>query len=73
MGGNCVLVKGFEKGYYLEFIVIEVFDVNCCVNQEEIFGLVVIFMFFEIEEEVLDYVNGVKYGFFVIFWISDFN
>ncbi len=72
-GGNRVSVKGFEKGYYLEPTVIEVFDANCRVNQEEIFGPVVTLMPFETEEEVLDYANGVKYGLSATLWTSDLN
>src|SRR5690606_40184447 len=37
-GGKRVTVKNFENGYYLEPTVIEVFDDQCRVNQEEIFG-----------------------------------
>ncbi|MBW2936615.1 aldehyde dehydrogenase [Aureisphaera sp. CAU 1614] len=72
-GGNRVSVKGFEKGYYLEPTVIEVFDANCRVNQEEIFGPVVTVMPFETEEEVLDYANGVKYGLSATLWTSNLD
>src|SRR5690554_4694823 len=61
-GGNRVSVKNFENGYYLEPTVIEVFDNQCRVNQEEIFGPVVTIMPFETEEEVLAMANSVKYG-----------
>lgn len=72
-GGNRVSVEGYEKGYYLEPTVIEVFDANCRVNQEEIFGPVVTLMPFETEEKVLDYANGVKYGLSATLWTSDLN
>ena len=72
-GGNRVSVKGFEKGYYLEPTVIEVFDANCRVNQEEIFGPVVTVMPFETEEEGLDYANGVKYGLSATLWTSNLD
>jgi len=72
-GGNRVSVKGFEKGYYLEPTVIEVFDANCRVNQEEIFGPVVTVMPFETEEEVLSYANGVKYGLSATLWTSNLD
>ena len=72
-GGNRVTVKGFENGYYLEPTVIEVFDNQCRVNQEEIFGPVVTIMPFETEEEALHMANSVKYGLSSTLWTSDLN
>lgn len=72
-GGNRVNVKDFENGYYLEPTVIEVFDNNCRVNQEEIFGPVVTIMPFDTEEEVLNMSNSVKYGLSSTLWTSDLN
>lgn len=72
-GGGRVMVKGYENGYYLEPTVIEVFDVNCRVNQEEIFGPVVTLMPFETEEEVLSYANSVKYGLSATLWTSNLD
>lgn len=72
-GGNRVSVKNFENGYYLEPTVIEVFDDQCRVNQEEIFGPVVAIMPFETEEEVLQMANSVKYGLSSTLWTSDLN
>ena len=72
-GGNRVTVKNFENGYYLEPTVIEVFDDQCRVNQEEIFGPVVTVMPFETEEEVLKMANSVKYGLSSTLWTSDLN
>lgn len=72
-GGNKVTVKGFENGYYLEPTVIEVFDDNCRVNQEEIFGPVVTIMPFETEEEALNMANSVKYGLSATIWTTNIN
>ncbi|MCZ4318045.1 aldehyde dehydrogenase [Aequorivita viscosa] len=72
-GGNRVNVKDFENGYYLEPTIIEVFDDQCRVNQEEIFGPVVTIMPFETEEEVLKMANSVKYGLSATLWTSDLN
>lgn len=72
-GGNRVIVKNFENGYYLEPTVIEVFDDQCRVNQEEIFGPVVTIMPFETEDEVLQMANSVKYGLSATLWTSDLN
>lgn len=72
-GGKRVSVEGYENGYYLEPTVIEVFDANCRVNQEEIFGPVVTIMPFETEEEVLNYANSVKYGLSSTIWTSNID
>ena len=72
-GGKPVSVKGFENGYYLEPTVIEVFDDQCRVNQEEIFGPVVTLMPFETEAEALKMANGVKYGLSATLWTNDLN
>ena len=72
-GGKPVSVKGFENGYYLEPTVIEVFDDQCRVNQEEIFGPVVTLMPFETEEEALKMANGVKYGLSATLWTNNLN
>mgnify|MGYP003110103896 FL=1 len=72
-GGNKVTVKGFENGYYLEPTVIEVFDDQCRVNQEEIFGPVVTIMPFKTEEEVLNIANSVKYGLSATIWTTNIN
>lgn len=72
-GGNRVKVKGLENGYYLEPTVIEVFDNECRVNQEEIFGPVVTIMPFETEEEALQMANSVKYGLSATLWTTDLN
>ena len=72
-GGNRVKVDGCENGYYLQPTVIEVFDDQCRVNQEEIFGPVVTLMQFETEEEALEMANNVKYGLSSTLWTSDLN
>ena len=72
-GGKEVSVIGSENGYYLEPTVIEVYDNNCRVNQEEIFGPVVTIMPFDSEVEALQMANGVKYGLSSTLWTSDLN
>jgi len=72
-GGNRVTVKNFENGYYLEPTIIEVFNDQCRVNQEEIFGPVVTIMPFETEDEALKMANSVKYGLSSTLWTSDLN
>ncbi|RKE98289.1 aldehyde dehydrogenase [Ichthyenterobacterium magnum] len=70
-GGNDVLVKGYENGYYLEPTVIEVPNDECRVNQEEIFGPVVTIMPFNTEDSVLQMANKVKYGLSATLWTND--
>ncbi len=70
-GGNEVLVKGYENGYYLEPTVIEVPSDDCSVNQEEIFGPVVTIMPFQYEDEVLQMANKVKYGLSATLWTNN--
>ncbi len=70
-GGNKVLVKGFENGYYLEPTVIEVPTDECRVNQEEIFGPVVTLMPFTTENEALTMANKVKYGLSATLWTNN--
>ncbi|MBT8255117.1 MAG: aldehyde dehydrogenase [Bacteroidia bacterium] len=72
-GGGRVEVKGKEGGYYLQPTVIEVYDDQCRVNQEEIFGPVVTIMPFDHEEQALQMANGVKYGLSATLWTSDLN
>ena len=72
-GGNKVTVKGSENGYYLEPTVIEIFNHECRINQEEIFGPVVTIMPFETEKDVLAMANSVKYGLSATLWTSNIN
>lgn len=72
-GGERVLVKGFENGYYLQPTVIEVKDNNCRVQQEEVFGPVVTIMTFKTEEKALHLANDVKYGLSATVWTINLN
>lgn len=70
-GGNKVVVKNYENGYYFEPTVIEIKTNDCRINQEEIFGPIVTIMPFENEEEVLEMANKVKYGLSATLWTND--
>ena len=70
-GGNRVIVKDYENGYYLEPTVIEVLTDECRVNQEEIFGPVVTIMPFKTEDEVLLMANNVTYGLSATLWTNN--
>jgi len=72
-GGNKVIVKNYEKGYYLQPTIIEVQDNKCKLNQEEIFGPVVTIMSFKTDKEALDLANEVKYGLSATLWTNNLN
>lgn len=70
-GGNKVVVKNYENGYYIEPTIIEVDTDECRVNQEEIFGPVVTIMPFNTEADVLEMANKVKYGLSATIWTNN--
>lgn len=72
-GGNKVIVKNYEKGYYLQPTIIEVQDNKCKLNQEEIFGPIVTIMSFKTDKEALDLANEVKYGLSATLWTNNLN
>lgn len=72
-GGKKVVVKSCEKGYYLQPTIIEVFDNQCRLNQEEIFGPVVTLMSFKNDEEGLSLANDTKYGLSATLWTNNLN
>ena len=72
-GGKTVTVENLENGYYLEPTIIEVYDDQCRVNQEEIFGPVVTLMPFKTETEALKMANGVKYGLSATLWTNNLD
>ncbi|RFN59865.1 aldehyde dehydrogenase [Marixanthomonas ophiurae] len=72
-GGKTVTVENLENGYYLQPTIIEVFDDQCRVNQEEIFGPVVTLMPFKTEAEALKMANGVKYGLSATLWTNNLD
>ncbi len=72
-GGKTVTVENLENGYYLQPTIIEVYDDQCRVNQEEIFGPVVTIMPFKTEAEALQMANGVKYGLSATLWTNNLD
>jgi aminomuconate-semialdehyde/2-hydroxymuconate-6-semialdehyde dehydrogenase len=72
-GGNKVVVKGSENGYYLEPTIIEVSDNKCKLSQEEIFGPVVTIMSFKTAAAALQLANDVKYGLSATLWTNNLN
>lgn len=72
-GGKKVVVENCENGYYLQPTIIEVFDNQCRLNQEEIFGPVVTLMSFKNDEEGLSLANDTKYGLSATLWTNNLN
>ncbi|CAL2093641.1 2-hydroxymuconic semialdehyde dehydrogenase [Tenacibaculum sp. 190524A05c] len=72
-GGERVIVKGAENGYYLQPTIIQVDSNKCKLNQEEIFGPVVTIMSFKTQEEALTLANDVSYGLSATLWTNNLN
>jgi aminomuconate-semialdehyde/2-hydroxymuconate-6-semialdehyde dehydrogenase len=60
-----------KDGAFLEPAVIVDLDVNCRVNQEEIFGPVVTITPFRTEDEVVRYANAAPFGLSASLWTRD--
>jgi aminomuconate-semialdehyde/2-hydroxymuconate-6-semialdehyde dehydrogenase len=60
-----------RDGYFLEPAVITGLDVDCRVNQEEIFGPVATIIPFRSEEEVIRHANATPYGLAASLWTRD--
>lgn len=71
-GGHQITVDGrCENGWFIEPTVIENLAHDCRTNQEEIFGPVVTITPFDMEEEVLEYANSVRYGLSATVWTEN--
>jgi aminomuconate-semialdehyde/2-hydroxymuconate-6-semialdehyde dehydrogenase len=60
-----------RNGYFLHPTVIVDLDVNCPVNQEEIFGPVVTITPYRTEEEAVRYANATPFGLSASLWTND--
>jgi aminomuconate-semialdehyde/2-hydroxymuconate-6-semialdehyde dehydrogenase len=66
-----VLGERCKDGSFLEPTVIVDLDVNCRVNQEEIFGPVVTITPFRTEDDVVSYANAAPFGLSASLWTRD--
>lgn len=66
--GVCLLVggvgclDGLEQGYYVWFMIFFDVYIDMVIVQEEIFGFVLVILFYDIVEEVIVIVNDIVYG-----------
>lgn len=67
IGGSCF----FEEGYFVVLIVFVNVEDEMIIVKEEIFGLVLIVILYEIVDEVIEWVNYLEYGFVVGLWIEN--
>lgn len=61
-GGNRIMNRGMDKGFFIEPTVFTDVKQNMRIVQEEIFGPVVTIQKFKDEKEALELANGVDYG-----------
>lgn len=70
-GGEVRTVPGrCEKGFFLSPTLLSGLDMQCRVNQEEIFGPIATIMPFADEAEALTLANGTPYGLSAVLWTS---
>ena len=70
-GGNAVKLSApFDKGYFVEPVIITNLVQNCRTNQEEIFGPVVTIAPFETESEAIAMANQSTYGLASVVWTN---
>jgi aminomuconate-semialdehyde/2-hydroxymuconate-6-semialdehyde dehydrogenase len=70
-GARARLAGRCADGFFVEPTVVTGLGPNCRVNQEEIFGPVVTVTPFEREDQLINMVNGVKYGLSASLWTRD--
>lgn len=69
--GGYVVKIGEGKGYFVFFIVFKDVKDDVKIWKEEIFGFVVFIKIFEIEVEVIEFVNDIIYGLVLVVFMSD--
>ena len=73
-GGKKLNIEGrCAEGYFIEPTIIEGLDLNCRVNQEEVFGPVCTIQPFDTEEQALQLANGTEYGLAVSIWSQNIS
>ena len=65
------LAPPWDKGYFIEPTIIEGLDINCRLNQEEVFGPLVTLQAFDDEAEALSLANNSDYGLAAVVWTEN--
>lgn len=72
-GGERVLIKGCENGFYIKPTIFDEVPYECEIAQEEVFGPVLTVLTFKDEDEALKLANGTDYGLVTGIWTSNIN
>lgn len=59
------------KGYFVEFVIIDNLLDDFCIVFEEFFGLIVFFLKWLMDDEVIDCVNLLEMGLGMLVWSKD--
>lgn len=70
-GGDSLIIKGLENGWFISPTIIENLEINSVCNQDEIFGPVVTLMPFENENQAIELANSTQYGLASSVWTEN--
>ncbi|AAY80451.1 aldehyde dehydrogenase family protein [Sulfolobus acidocaldarius] len=73
VGGRKVTDGEFQRGYFIEPTVFSDVDNKSKIAQEEIFGPVLVIIYFKDEEEAISLANDVIYGLTASVWTNDYK
>lgn len=73
IGGKKVTSTELEKGYFIEPTVFSNVDNKSKIAQEEIFGPVLVIMYFRSEDDAVSIANDVIYGLTASIWTNDYR
>ncbi|WP_338598464.1 aldehyde dehydrogenase family protein [Sulfolobus tengchongensis] len=73
IGGKKATGNGLEKGYFVEPTVFSNVDNKSKIAQEEIFGPVLVIMYFKTDDEAVSLANDVTYGLTASIWTNDYR
>jgi len=73
VGGTKIRNNGLERGYFIEPTVFSNVDNKSKIAQEEIFGPVLVIMYFKSEDEAITIANDIIYGLTAAIWTNDYR